>query len=407
MTTHIHMDPIGGISGDMFVSAMVDAWPDLESGVLHAIADVMPGGAACSFREEMNGGLRGKRFIVDATKGAESSFMPYVELDSFIRDANLQRGTRDRARDIYRHLAEAEAWVHGVTTDMVHFHELSSWDSIADIVGAAWLIEQVGECSWSTTPLPLGAGTVQCEHGLMPVPAPATTYLLKGFIVTNDGILGERVTPTGAAILAHIQPAARLVGAPLVLGRSGTGLGTRTLPGIPNVLRLLVARKSEEVSYGKHISRDYVTNLVFGIDDQTPEDLGAALEHLRAIEGVLDVVQIPCIGKKSRMTVTVEVLAQPAHADSVVDAIFRETTTLGVRVLGTMRYLLERTLEEIELGGSVYRVKSVQRPEGRITRKIDMDDLTRIIEGHAARQAIREKLEAPGILEGRDGDGDE
>jgi uncharacterized protein (DUF111 family) len=281
-------------------------------------------------------------------------------------------------------LAQAEARVHGVATGDVAFHEVGAQDSIADIVAAAWLIDALSPATWSVGPLPLGSGSVRTAHGIMPVPAPATTLLLEGFPMLDDGIAGERVTPTGAAILRYLKPIAR-PRAPGVLWRTGIGFGTRRLPGTSNVLRLLAFVPQEEAFLG--IPHRDLAVIAFEVDDQTPEDLAIALERLRALPGVHDVLQMAAWGKKGRMAAHLQLLARPEVLDEVVEACFRETTTIGLRTHLVQGRALTRRMHSVLVDGQPMRVKSVERPGGR-SGKTEADDLVSA-EGQSARTALR------------------
>jgi hypothetical protein len=293
----------------------------------------------------------------------------------------LPAGAREIAADIFTRLAEAEAEVHGKPVEAIHFHEVGAADSILDIALTGLLIEAAGAESWSVGPLPLGGGTVKTDHGVLPIPAPATALLLRGFKVRDDGIGGERVTPTGAAILAHLRPKMQPEPTSGALGRIGMGFGTRKLPGMPNVLRVLEIEQSG-------VTKEQIAVIEFEIDDQTPEDLAFALDALRGLEGVRDVIQTPCFGKKGRMAAAIRVLCEPAARQTVRDAIFSQTTTLGTREQLVTRHVLERWSEE--RGGVGVKIA---RRGGTLTRKAEFDDLARGAHDHASRQAMRRKVE--------------
>jgi uncharacterized protein (DUF111 family) len=276
---------------------------------------------------------------------------------------------------IFTQLAEAEGKVHGVAADDVHFHEVGAWDSIADIVAAAVLVDALGVTSC----------TVMTAHGPLPVPAPATAILIEGFETIDDGIGGERVTPTGAAILRHLCKDAPSAG-PRRLVASGHGFGTRRLPGISNCLRALAFEGSEA-----GIGNGSVAVLEFEVDDQTAEDLAEGLDRLRAVSGVLDVVQAPVFGKKGRMMTHVRLIARPEALDATLSAAFDETTTIGIRHRIVQRAELRRDLHAVDVAGSTVRVKSVQRPSGR-SAKAEADDVAHA-GGRAAREALRRAVE--------------
>ncbi len=387
---HLYLDPVGGVAGDMFAAAVLDAFPALEAE-LRAALDASGIGAHARVARvgHDDGTMTGSRFVVDPGPEGETRSRDASEIGRIIEGAGLDRAVRERAAAIFSLLAGAESRVHGVPVDAVRFHELGGWDSIADVVSAAWLIEALGASGWSAAPLPLGRGRVATAHGLLPVPAPATVLLLEGMPVHDDGRPGERVTPTGAAILRHLAPSFAPLPGPLRLARAGSGFGARTLEGTSNVLRLLVF----DAIAGQGTAGDRVTVCRFEIDDQSPEDLAVALERLRARDGVLDVVQAPVFGKKGRLGVQVQVLARPGARAGVIEEVFAQTTTLGVRWHEVNRTVLARDAVEVGAGGGTVRVKRARRPGGPCTVKAEMDDLAALAGGRAARERARREAE--------------
>jgi uncharacterized protein (DUF111 family) len=218
----------------------------------------------------------------------------------------------------------------------------------------------------------------------MPVPAPATALLLEGFAMTDDGIPGERVTPTGAAILRYLAPVAR-PRSPGLLRQTGLGFGTRHLPGTSNVLRLLAFAPQDDAP--DVIPHRELGVIAFEVDDQTAEDLAMALERLRALDGVHDVLQMAAWGKKGRMAAHIQVLARPDRLDAVVEACFRETTTIGLRTHAVHGRALTRRMQTVTVDGVPMRVKRVDRPGGR-SGKTEADDLVSA-DGQTARAALR------------------
>ena len=281
--------------------------------------------------------------------------------------------------------------MHGVSVDQVEFHEVGALDSIADIVGAAWIIETLGRATWSVGALPLGSGRVHSAHGALPLPAPAVVNLLTGFAFFDDGLPGERVTPTGAAILRHLNCASGVGSRPGRLTASGLGFGSRKLPGLANVLRVLVFDMTQAPA------ADEVALLAFEVDDQTAEDLALALERLRARDGVLDVVQSPVYGKKGRMAAQVQVLAQPQRLTAVIECCFAETTTLGVRHQVLARSVLEREETVVtDAAGLAVRVKLARRPDGVVSAKAESDDV-RAGGERSGRENLRRVSEAKAL----------
>ena len=421
----IHLDLVGGLAGDMFVAAMVDALPALEARVLEALAAAQPRGApAAHFFAATSGGLRAKRFGVDAAaqtlryrstarKGATDiarvmpgpGGTPYTALRDHIAAAPLSTATRTHALQLLTSLARAEAEVHGVALDDVHFHELADWDSLMDLVAAGCIAANLQGARWSASAPPLGSGLVRTAHGMLPVPTPATAALLTGYPWRDDGIAGERVTPTGAAILRHlVDPAqcgtSRCEGTLLA---TGYGSGTRALAGMPNVVRALVielpaAAAGRDASDGSSFAeRDRVCTLTFDVDDMTGEEIAVAADHLRGTAGVIDVTIGTRFGKKGRAVADFRVLARSAALHDVARACFSETSTLGLRVREEERLLLRRTELVEDAEGRSLRVKVADRPGGARTAKTDSDDVAgdrglrvrRAARGGAAQRALK------------------
>jgi len=395
---HVHLDAIGGIAGDMFLAAMLDARPDLADGALAAMrAAGLPDDWTVEIDAHRANGLTGRRVRVAGTHRGHTRAhrhpRTFRDIRALIAESGLGERVKRRATAIFRLLAEAEAAVHGVKPDDVHFHEVADWDSVADIVGAAFVIEALGNPTWSVSALPLGGGRVKTAHGILPVPAPATARLVEGFATVDDGVAGERVTPTGAAILRFLAPTPRRADQGRLIG-SGTGFGSRSLAGIPNILRALLFEGTPAESTGRAVSE--VAVLAFEVDDQTPEDLAVGLDKLRQRADVLDVLQAPVFGKKGRLAMGIQVLCRPAAVTAVAAACFTETTTIGLRWHVVHRYELAR--ESVEADG--IRVKVVRRPVGGTTAKADMDDLRPAAGGRKGRATRRAAAEA-GALRSR------
>jgi hypothetical protein len=405
----IHLDLVGGVAGDMFVAAMVDALPALAVPVLAELEKVQPAGfAAPAFSEGHSGGLRARRFASavaprgDAhgtslhAHGAEphpaDHGTPYPVLRDRLTAAPLAAGTRDHALALLALLADAEARAHGVGVDAVHFHELADWDSLLDVVAAGCIAAALDGTQWSASALPLGSGSVRTAHGVLPVPVPATAALLAGYPWRDDGIGGERVTPTGAAILRHLVPAARC-GTHHGEGRLATigcGAGTRELPGAPNVVRALVFDRRQSGS------ETVVTGIEFDVDDMTGEEIALAAERLRAEPGVIDVSLGIRHGKKGRPLTEFRLLVQRPAAEAVAQACFVETSTLGLRLRDERRRVLPRAEVATTVEGAARRVKVAERPGGSRTAKAAHDDVA-TIRGLAARRRARAAAEGKAL----------
>jgi pyridinium-3,5-bisthiocarboxylic acid mononucleotide nickel chelatase len=393
---HFHLDPLGGLAGDMFLAALLDARPELAEETFAAMrAAGLPGSWQTRLVRHHDGVLGGHRVLIEAP-AVEPGEPPshFADIRAGLQVAPLPPAVRERAIAIFTELAQAEAAVHDVPVDEVHFHELADWDSVADIVGAAWLVEALAPVSWSAGALPVGGGRITTRHGPLPVPAPATARLLEGLAMHDDGIAGERVTPTGAAILRHLRPEPRLPPGAWRLTAAGNGFGTRRLPGISNVLRIVAYQQD-----GGWRQDERVAVLAFEVDDQSAEALAVGLEALRATDGVLDVVQLPAFGKKGRLATQVQVLARPERLDAVIERCFVETTTIGLRWRIEARAVLARHVVTLAAPDGDVAVKLVTRPGGLRSAKAEIDHVRG--EGHAARTSRRRAAEAR-ALEGEE-----
>ncbi len=398
MTFHLHLDCLGGLAGDMFLAAMIDVRPDCRQTIADAIA-AMDGPEKLGFAAEPHddGVFAGHRFKVGGV--SDGGHRSYGQIRQILAASRLPDPVRARAEDMFRRLAEAEARVHGKDVEQVHFHELSGWDSVVDVVGAAAVIETLGVTGCSVSDLPLGGGRVNSAHGPLPVPAPATILLLDGLRLVDDGVRGERVTPTGAAILRHLDARQDGTGVTGVIAGQGYGFGTRSLQGISNAVRVLLL-KADTVTEG-----DRVGLIAFEVDDQSGEELALGLERLRAVPEVLDVLQSPAFGKKGRLTVQVQVLCGPESCATVAEACLSQTATLGVRVQVVARLTAPRCTVAMPVDGAVVRVKRARRPDGAHTAKAESADLDSLGPDLARRQHLRRAAEARALAE--DGTGDD
>ncbi|MCP4660490.1 MAG: LarC family nickel insertion protein [bacterium] len=389
---HVHLDPVGGSAGDMFIAAILDAWPDRGEDLVAVVrAAGVPESVSVAVTAHRDHALAGTRFQVGEPTGSSGEqHVDFHEIRRRLTAAPLPGGARRRALAIFTLLAEAESQVHGVPIDEVVFHELGAWDSIADVVGAAFLIDSLGPASWSVGALPVGSGRVRSAHGILPVPAPATVRLLEGLMIHDDGIGGERVTPTGAAILRHLDPAYGLPREPRRLARSGLGFGTRRLAGLSNVLRVL-AFDDEAQDGGWHSEEIAVVR--FEVDDQPAEDLAVGLDRLRALSGVVDVVQAPVYGKKGRMGTQVQILTRTESLQAVIRASFTETSTIGLRWQVARRAVLARRCESYVGRDQPIEIKCATRPSGEVTGKAEIDDVAAAPGGFAERTRRRREAE--------------
>ena len=406
---HIHLDAVGGLAGDMFVAALLDALPDLHHRVFADLAAVLP--ADCgqpTLSEGLSSGIAVRRFAlvenhdqaqatghhhdhgadhVDHADHHHAHAVRFPDIMRLIAAARLHPGTAEQAIAILRRLAEAESRMHRVALEEVHFHEIADWDSLMDIVAAGSIAAALAQCSWSVSDLPRGDGLVRTRHGLLPVPAPATAEILRGFRWRDDGIGGERVTPTGAAILAHLVSDVRARPANALLLAAGTGAGTRELNGMPNILRALVFAQTGTAEITAD-NADDVLVLCFDIDDMSGEELAVAADRLRAAEGVIDLSVATRQGKKGRPMSDFRLLLRPAALAAVSTLCFLETTTIGLRWHSERRICLQRGQEILAIADKQLRRKRTYRPDGSTSLKVENDDLAHL-EGLAARRRLK------------------
>ena len=382
--------PLGGIAGDMFVGACADLWPDLIADCdsdLKAIE--LPSHVSTAFEPVRVNGFAARKFRVEAAAERIVPTGAYPEIVARLDRSDLDRAVLKNALSMLAVLGEAEATAHGKPIEAVHFHELADWDSIVDLVAAASFVTRAPATRWTIDPLPLGGGTVETAHGRVPVPAPAVLELLRGFAFIDDGVPGERVTPTGAAIVRHLaEPGCRSVGGGLI--GVGYGAGDKRFDALANLTQL-VAFSNAPVG-DRRAAEAPIVELAFDVDDMTGEEIATALERLRAIDGLLDATQTAQIGKKGRAITLIRLLCAPAAVETIVERCFLETSTLGVRLNEMRRRTLRREARQI----GPDPVKLAARPGGQSTAKIEADALVET-GGLAARRRRAQTAEDAAI----------
>jgi len=337
----LHFDCFSGISGDMTLAALLDLGVP-EQTIQDALGSLgLPGQlVVCRIKKS---GMAATYIKVETPHEHKHRHLKHI--NEIIDKGQLSEGAKRIARGMFLKLAEAEATVHGSTIEKVHFHEVGAVDSIFDFVGCAVGFDHLGVEYYTSRSVPTGSGMVQCEHGLMPIPAPATALLLKGVPLAEGDVAGELTTPTGAAILKTLV--SRFGPAPaMTVDRVGIGAGTRDLPDRPNVLRLLLGDSMEEsAALGRESDR--IWQLETNIDDAPAEAIGYAIERLFAA-GALDVFTSPIQMKKLRPGVLVTVLCDDAARSAMEAILFEETGTLGVRRSRRDRVKLPRREQTVE-----------------------------------------------------------
>lgn len=342
MGQQVHIEMIGGLAGDMFLAASLDAGLIEHAALEEVLSAVGLGEISVHANEVKRYGIKGRHIDFSGWDASEEKDHRHLsEIERMITDSALSQGVKARAIAMFRMLGEVEASTHDIPLEHVHFHEIGAVDSILDFVGAAYVIESLPEVKWSAGAVPTGKGMVHVSHGPMPSLAPATAKLLKGFSLQARDIEAELVTPTGATILKALglhEP-----GIPAgVLSGEGYGAGTRDFDGLANVVRLTLFETAQA-----GLVRERVVRCVAELDDESPEVLAHA-EALFLERGALDVVRVPVMMKKGRVGVQLSVLCKPEDADSMARELLRHTSTFGVRIEQVDRVALEREQREVQ-----------------------------------------------------------
>ncbi len=439
---HLHFDAFAGASGDMIIGALLDAGASLET--LRAdLSKLRLDGYELSLRRVRRAAIDCAKFdvhLADADRqprrhpaeadersapapsahehshhhahhrhehrhdardpGEHRHGRGLGEITDIISAAGLSERVTAQALAIFRRLAEAEGRVHGIPPAAVRFHEVGAVDAIADIVGACLCLEQLGVARLTSSPLRVGYGLVACAHGRYPIPAPGTAELLKGAPFYAGDIEGEFTTPTGAAIITTLCEA--YPSAPgFIVTHTGYGAGTRDLPGFPNALRAFLgaapgaSAPPDEAPFGGALARQTIVVLEANIDDQAPQQLGYVMERLLA-DGALDVFFAPIQMKKNRPAVALTILCRPADEPRLTAAIFRETTTLGIRRRLSDRYALPRREVCVTTAAGAARIKIAAQLDGTEKAMPEYDDCRALAEatGRPLRAVYAEALEA-------------
>jgi len=343
--TLCYFDVFSGISGDMTVGALLDAgadWNIVESA-LHSL------NLEATFRlyKTKRRGIGASKFCVDFAEQKKHRHLPHIE--KIIQGGDLSAKAKHNALAVFKRLGEAEAKTHDVPIEKVHFHEVGAVDSICDIVGACVALDTLHVSEVHCSRINVGSGTVETEHGTLPVPAPATSLLLQDCPVYSAGPQMELTTPTGAALVTTL--ATKFGGLPSIrLKSQGFGAGDKDFPGQANVLRVLIGERSTAVEATS------VSVIEANIDDSTPQVLGYAMERLLGA-GALDVTLTPIYMKKNRPATMISVIAPPELTEQLSAVLFAETSTLGMRILQAERRVSARQIVEVETSFGKIRVK--------------------------------------------------
>jgi pyridinium-3,5-bisthiocarboxylic acid mononucleotide nickel chelatase len=341
-----YLDAFSGISGDMTVGALIDAGAPCETvfDALHSFDT----GARFSAEKTIRGGIAATKFRVDIgnSGNAHRHLSHILEL---IEHSSISLRAKSSACAVFQRLGEAEAQVHGVPLERVHFHEVGAADSIADIVGACVALDLLGIDELYVSPMNTGSGTVKTEHGILPVPAPATAVLLQGKPIYARGPEVELTTPTGAALAVTLASRFGSLPAMSILSL-GYGAGDRDFKEHPNVLRAIVGESAQASE------ATLVSVIEANIDDSSPQVLGYAMERLMDA-GALDVSLSPLQMKKNRPGALLRVIARPEDQERLAQIVLAETSTLGLRIHSAERRVIERHIVEVDTPFGTVRIK--------------------------------------------------
>jgi len=357
-----------GAAGDMLAAALLDICPEGEK--LISALDIPE--VEISAFDTVKSGVRGKSFSVKINGEHEESGHAHAHvhnIEKLIRSLDISEKAKEDALAVYELIARAESEVHGVPVEQVHLHEVGALDAVADIVSVCVLIDAIAPERIAASPVCTGSGTVKCVHGVLPVPAPATEILLRGAPIYPGDIKTELCTPTGAALLKHFVSFFGPM-PEMTLEKSGYGMGKKDFPERLNCVRAMLGASAE--------SGDTVSELRCNIDDMTPEALAFAAGKLMEL-GALDVNIIPCVMKKGRSGFIFTCLCRPQEKESFAEAIFRYTSTIGLREYTCPRRVLAREEREIETSFGTVREKTAYG-FGVRRGKYEYEDLKRTAE---------------------------
>jgi uncharacterized protein (TIGR00299 family) protein len=366
----LYFDCFAGVSGDMLVGALLDLGVD-PGALKQSLASLGLTGYDIKAARVKRSGIAATKFDVEVKEISQPA-RRLADIRAMIQRSELSEVTKVRSIQIFERLAEAEAHVHGVGVDQVHFHEVGAVDSIIDVVGAVLGFELLGIDRFYSSPLRVGRGTVQTEHGLLPIPAPATAELLRGVPVYSGELDGEYVTPTGAAILTSLCESFGPMPS-LKIDRIGYGAGSRNPDGFPNALRLVLAEAVE----GHQSAAARVMVIETNIDDMTPQVYGFVMDRAFAL-GALDVFFTPVQMKKDRPGVLLTVLCEQTKLDALCELLLLETTTLGVRCYEATRRVLEREVEVVQTPYGAVNIKVARKGNRTLHFQPEFEDCARL-----------------------------
>lgn len=362
-----YFDTIAGISGDMTLGAFVSAGVRVDE-LISELAKLGLSGFELQASHAEHSGISATK--IDVVTSEQHVHRDLTEINRMIEGSALSATTKERAISIFRTIAIAEAKIHNTTLEKVHFHEVGAIDSLVDIVGAAICIEKLGIKAVYSSPVRLGsAGFVESEHGRLPVPTPATVEILRGYPILLTDIPFELTTPTGAGIIKSLSRGV-LTNERIKVETIGYGAGTREIPSLPNLLRILVGEIDPVYE------SDEIVTVETNIDDMNPEIYPYVIEQLMNA-GAHDAFVVPIVMKKGRPGMMLSILLERAKLDPVLSILFRETTTLGVRIQPIERRKLPRSQREVQTSLGTVKAKVIAR-DGKETFVPEFEECKRL-----------------------------
>lgn len=367
-----YFDCFSGASGDMILGALLDAGLPLETLVAE-IGKLGLDHYELSVKKVVKKGLGGSQAVVSVDEDHHHHHHRHLHnIENIINSSRLSDQVKGNSLKVFHRLAEAEAKVHRTSIENIHFHEVGAMDAIIDVVGAAAGFAALGIDEIHCSPLHVGSGTVECAHGVLPVPAPATMELVQGFPIYSTGVVGELLTPTGAAILTTLATGFGHIPA-MTVEKVGYGAGTSE-PAIPNLLRLCLGRMSaKDAGY----EMEQMAVIETSIDDMSPQ----IYEHLMEMAldmGAMDIFLSPLQMKKNRPGTMVTIICHPDRVEEFSDLLIRETTTIGLRWRMENRIKARREFEGIDTEYGPVKLKIARKGDAIVNTTPEYEDCKRL-----------------------------
>jgi uncharacterized protein (TIGR00299 family) protein len=369
-----YLDCSSGISGDMFLAALIDAGVPGDQ-LFGELKKLSLGFYEFKRTRAVRGSLVGTRVDIRVPEGQPHRHLS--DIHALIEKASLPEKVAGRALKVFQQLAEVEGKLHNADPNKIHFHEVGAVDAVLDIVGTCVGLELLEISELVCSPLNVGSGRVNAAHGSLPVPAPATAELLKDIPVYSTGVEGELVTPTGAALVTTL--ASEFGPLPhMKIAKIGYGAGAKDFPGHPNIARLFVGERTEIIAGMPGLPGDEIVSVIeANVDDMNPQLYGYVLEQALAA-GALDVTCSPAQMKKNRPGLTISILCEPNKSDALSQLLFEQTTTIGVRIYEARRKVLDREQVTVQTPYGTVRVKVAKRAGEVMNATPEFDDCQRV-----------------------------